>query len=214
MSDMTAIIQPKSDQINADDLLSGPRTIKITKVDVNPGVEQPCTVHYEGENGRPFKPCKSMARVMVLVWGADSKQYAGKSMTLYHDPEVKWGGMKVGGIRISHMSDMKSNAPLMLTVTRGKKAPYSVKPLAADVVPLKVVPPEPDAPTQPDAFSVVSFMSEVANYISTAVDADELSAWWAEQMPRRKQAAGVDAQAARQIAASVTAKINELKGEI
>ena len=214
MSDMTAIIQPKSDQINADDLLSGPRTIKITKVDVNPGVEQPCTVHYEGENGRPFKPCKSMARVMVLVWGPDSKQYAGKSMTLYHDPEVKWGGMKVGGIRISHMSDMKSNAPLMLTVTRGKKAPYSVKPLAADVVPLKVVTPEPDAPTQPDAFDVLTFAGEVANYISTACDADELSAWWAEKMPLRKQAAGVDAQAARQIAASVTAKINELKGEI
>lgn len=214
MSDMTAIIAPRSDQLNADDLLSGPRTIKITKVEVNPGVEQPCTVHYEGENGRPFKPCKSMARVMVLVWGADSKQYAGKSMTLYHDPEVKWGGMKVGGIRISHMSDMKSNAPLMLTVTRGKKAPYSVKPLAADVVPLKVVTPESEPAAQPDAFSVVSFMSEVANYISTAVDADELSAWWAEKMPLRKQAAGVDAQAARQIAASVTAKINELKGEI
>lgn len=210
MSDMTAIIAPRSDQLNADDLLSGPRTIKITKVDVNPGVEQPCTVHYEGENGRPFKPCKSMARVMVLVWGADSKQYAGKSMTLYHDPEVKWGGMKVGGIRISHMSDMKSNAPLMLTVTRGKKAPYSVKPLAADVVPLKVVAPEPE----PDAFDVLTFAGEVANYISTAVDADELSAWWAEKMPLRKQAAGVDAQAARQIAASVTAKINELKGEI
>lgn len=212
MSDMTAIIAPRSDQLNADDLLSGPRTIKITKVDVNPGVEQPCTVHYEGENGRPFKPCKSMARVMVLVWGADSKQYAGKSMTLYHDPEVKWGGMKVGGIRISHMSDMKSNAPLMLTVTRGKKAPYSVKPLAADVAPLKVVTPEPDAPTQPDAFDVLTFAGEVANYISTACDADELSAWWAEKMPLRKQAAGVDAQAARQIAASVTAKINELKG--
>lgn len=213
MSDMTAIIAPRSDQLNADDLLSGPRTIKITKVDVNPGVEQPCTVHYEGENGRPFKPCKSMARVMVLVWGADSKQYAGKSMTLYHDPEVKWGGMKVGGIRISHMSDMKSNAPLMLTVTRGKKAPYSVKPLAADVVPLKVVAPEPDT-AQPDAFDVLTFAGEVANYISTACDADELSAWWAEKMPLRKQAAGVDAQAARQIAASVTDKINELKGEI
>lgn len=211
MSDMTAIIAPRSDQLNADDLLSGPRTIKITKVDVNPGVEQPCTVHYEGENGRPFKPCKSMARVMVLVWGADSEQYAGKSMTLYHDPEVKWGGMKVGGIRISHMSDMKSNAPLMLTVTRGKKAPYSVKPLAADVVPLKVVTPAPD---QPDAFDVLAFAGEVANYISTACDADELSAWWAEKMPLRKQAAGVDAQAARQIAASVTAKINEIKGEI
>lgn len=214
MNDMTAIIQPKSDQLNADSLLSGPITVKITGVEVRPEAEQPCTVHYEGENGRPYKPCKSMAKVMVLVWGPDSKKYTGKSMTLYHDPEVKWGGMKVGGIRISHMSDMKSNAPLMLTVTRGKKAPYSVKPLAADVVPLKVVAPEPQPTAQPDAFDVLTFAGEVANYISTACDADELSAWWTEKMPLRKQAAGVDAQAARQIAASVTAKINELKGEI
>lgn len=211
MSDMTAIIQPKSDQINADDLLSGPRTIKITNVDVNPGVEQPCTVHYEGENGRPFKPCKSMARVMVLVWGADSKQYAGKSMTLYHDPEVKWGGMKVGGIRISHMSDMKSNAPLMLTVTRGKKAPYSVKPLAADVVPLKVV--EAPQETQPDAFDVLAFASEVTNYLSTAIDADELAAWWKEQEPTRKKAGAADRNAAIEIANTVKTKIAALRGE-
>lgn len=211
MSDMTAIIQPKSDQLNADDLLSGPRTIKITKVDVNPGVEQPCTVHYEGENGRPFKPCKSMARVMVLVWGPDSKQYAGKSMTLYHDPEVKWGGMKVGGIRISHMSDMKSNAPLMLTVTRGKKAPYSVKPLAADVVPLKVV--EAPQETQPDAFDVLAFASEVANYLSTAIDADELAAWWKEQEPNRKKAGAADRNAAIEIANTVKTKIAALRGE-
>lgn len=211
MSDMAAIIQPKSDQLNADSLLDGPKTIKITKVTVTPSVEQPCTVHYEGEDGRPYKPCKSMARVMVLVWGGDSKAYVGKSMTLYHDPEVKWGGMKVGGIRISHMSDMKSNAPLMLTVTRGKKAPYSVKPLAADVVPLKVV--EAAKETQPDAFDVLAFASEVANYLSTAIDADELAAWWKDQEPTRKKAGAADRNAAIEIANTVKTKIAALRGE-
>lgn len=206
MSDMTAIIQPKSDQINADDLLSGPRTIKITKVEVNQGVEQPCTVHYEGENGRPFKPCKSMARVMVLVWGADSKAYVGKSMTLYHDPEVKWGGMKVGGIRISHMSDMKSNAPLMLTVTRGKKAPYSVKPLAADVVPLKVVDGVDSIDTIP-SFDVTAFEAEVDNYLSTACDPDETRAWWDELRPDRLKARDADKAKAGEIATRVANKI-------
>ena len=209
--DMTQIIAPRSDQLNADDLLSGTRTIKITKVDVNPGVEQPCTVHYEGENGRPFKPCKSMARVMVMVWGADSKQYVGKSMTLYHDPEVKWGGMKVGGIRISHMSDMKSNAPLMLTVTRGKKAPYSVKPLAADVVPLKVVAPT-EANTD-DAFN----MDEFENIVNLAVvnmdDADTLTTWWNEQKPLRLQARDADKQRAGVIATRVADQIEKLKGD-
>jgi len=53
---------------------------------------------------------------------------------------------------------------------------------------------------------------QCANYLSTACHPDELQTWWNEKMPLRKQAASVDAQAARQTAASVTAKINELKG--
>lgn len=202
MSDMTAIIQPKSDQLNADDLLSGPRRIKITKVDVNPGVEQPCTVHYEGENGRPYKPCKSMARVMVLVWGADSKAYAGKSMVLYHDPEVKWGGMKVGGIRISHMSDMKSNAPLMLTVTRGKKAPYAVKPLEAEVVSLKAV----ETPIEP-TFDIDAFEAGVDEWMSTACDPDETKAWWDSRREGRLKARDTDKARAGEIATRVASKI-------
>lgn len=210
-NDMSAIIQPKSDQLNADSLLDAPRTINITKVTVTPTVEQPCTVHYEGEDGRPYKPCKSMARVMVLVWGGDSKAYVGKSMTLYHDPEVKWGGMKVGGIRISHMSDMKSNAPLMLTVTRGKKAPYSVKPMAADVVPLKVV--APSEPNTGESFSMDEFESIVNLAAVNMDDADTLTTWWNEQKPLRLQARDADKQRAGVIATRVADQIEKLKGD-
>lgn len=32
MSDMSAVIQPKSDQINADDMIGGPMTVTITGV--------------------------------------------------------------------------------------------------------------------------------------------------------------------------------------
>jgi hypothetical protein len=106
MNDMRAVIEPKSDQMNADDLLSGPKTITITKVDIRPGTEQPVSMWYEGDGGKPFKPCKSMARVMVHCWGPDASQYIGRSMTLYCDPKVLWGGMAVGGIRISHMTDI------------------------------------------------------------------------------------------------------------
>lgn len=211
-TDMRGVIVPKSDQINADDFISGPRTVKIKGVSISPGTEQPVTIELEGS--KPWRPCKSMSRLLVAAWGPDAKEYAGRSVTLYCDPKVKWGGMEVGGIRVSHMSHIDSDLVLALTMTKGKKAPTRVKPLKADVAPLKVVAPEPEPAAQPDAFDVLTFAGEVANYISTAVDADELSAWWAEKMPLRKQAAGVDAQAARQIAASVTAKINELKGEI
>lgn len=131
MVNMTATIAPKSDQINADDLIAGPRTITVTRVTGNEGnAEQPVNVFFEGDGGKPFRPCKSMRRVMVKVWGADASKYAGKSMTIFRDPKVKWGGMEVGGIRISHMSGIDAPMQMALTETRAKRTPYTVKPLA------------------------------------------------------------------------------------
>ncbi|HEV7352550.1 MAG TPA: hypothetical protein VGN74_05415 [Brevundimonas sp.] len=127
MTDMTAVIVPKSDQMNADDLIPGPRTITITRVDVRPGSEQPVSIFFEEDNGKPWKPCKSMARVLVHAWGPDAKAYEGRAVTLYRDPSVKWGGMQVGGIRISHMSHIDRDMVIALTETKGKRAPFQVR---------------------------------------------------------------------------------------
>lgn len=129
MNDMSPVIVPKSDQISADDLLSGPITIRITGVDIRPGTEQPVAISFVGDDGRPWKPCKSMSRVLVSAWGPDAKVYAGRSVTLYRDAKVKWGGMEVGGIRISHLSHIDRDLVLALTATKGKKAAYTVKAL-------------------------------------------------------------------------------------
>lgn len=144
MNDMARAIIPKSDQLNADDLLTGPITIKITGVTVRGGQEQPVTISYEGDNGKPYKACKSMCRVMVSAWGADSSKYVGRSLTLYCDPKVKWGGMEVGGIRISHMSDIDSQITMALTMTRANKRPFTVKPLK-----IKESAPPPSSPPSP-----------------------------------------------------------------
>lgn len=133
MVDMTSTIAPRSDQINADDLIAGPRTITITKVTGNEGnAEQPVNVFFEGDGGKPFRPCKSMRRVMVKVWGPDASKYVGRSMTLFRDPKVKWGGMEVGGIRISHMSGLEKPEVMALTETRSARKPYTVQPLKVD----------------------------------------------------------------------------------
>jgi hypothetical protein len=121
-------IIPKSDQINADDLIAGPITIKVTAVTRGDG-DQPISIHYENDNGRPYKPCKSMRRVLIHSWGDDGREWAGKAMTLYCDPDVKFGGVKVGGIRISHLSDIARVLDIALTSTRGKRTPYRVEPL-------------------------------------------------------------------------------------
>lgn len=127
--DMRAVIIPKSDQLNSDDLISGPRTITITKVEIRPGSEQPVSIFFDGDNGKPWKTCKSMNRVLVNAWGPDANQYIGRSLTLYRDPNVKWGGMAVGGIRISHMTDIETKLTMALTETKGSRKPYTVQPL-------------------------------------------------------------------------------------
>lgn len=129
--DLTSTIIPKSDQLNSDDLISGPRTIKITNV--LPGSkEQPISITYEGDNARPYKPSKSMRRVLVTLWGKEGDVYIGRRLTLYRDESVKFGGDQVGGIKISHASDIAGTQSMMLTETRGKKKPHVVEVLAAD----------------------------------------------------------------------------------
>lgn len=128
MSDMTKVTEPDSTQVNADDFLAGPQTFTITGVKIRGGKEQPVEVSLQGTE-KFFRPCKSSCRVMVHVWGPDSAQYVGKSLTLYCDPSVKWGGMSVGGIRISHMSDMTEPMTMALTASRGSKKPHTVRPL-------------------------------------------------------------------------------------
>ncbi len=128
MSDMSQVIVAKSDQINAGDLVGISRTVKVASVNVQPGTEQPVAVKIEGDS-KVYRPCKSMSRVLVAAWGADSAKYAGRSMTLYNDPDVLWAGMKVGGIRISHMSHIDGPITLALAENKKNRKLFTVKPL-------------------------------------------------------------------------------------
>jgi hypothetical protein len=126
VNDMSQVIVPKSDQINADDLISGPTTITISEVRISGGQEQPVSIFFEGSQ-KAYRPCKSMSRVLVFGWGPDANKYAGRSLTLYRDPSVKWAGMEVGGIRISHLSHIERDFVIALTATKGSRKMHQVK---------------------------------------------------------------------------------------
>ena len=130
MNDMSQVITPKSDQINADDLLAGPMTIRINAVKVAPGTEQPVSIYFDGSD-KAYRPCKSMARCMVAAWGPNSAEYVGRSLTLYCDPKVKWGGLEVGGIRISRMSHIDGPKSVPIIIKKGRSGGYKVTPLPA-----------------------------------------------------------------------------------
>lgn len=119
-------IAPKSDQLNADDLVAGP--ITVTVVDVRKGdADQPVCICIEGR--QPYKPCLSMRRVLVSLWGERGSEWIGRSMTLFCDPDVKWGGVAVGGIRISHLTDIKDRTTLMLSTAKAKRKAVTIEPL-------------------------------------------------------------------------------------
>ena len=122
-------IIPKSDQLNADELMGKPLTITVTKVTRGNTAEQPLVINYEDDKGHPYKPCKSMRRVIIFAWGDNGADWIGRSMTLYTDANVMWAGVKVGGIRISHMSDITQSISMAITASKGKRTPYIVEPL-------------------------------------------------------------------------------------
>jgi len=120
-------IVPSSDQINYDDLVSGPMTVTVEHVRRG-SKEQPIYVELVGHK-RSYRPCKSMRRVLIAAWGDDPKQWIGQRMTLYGEPSIVYAGVKVGGIRISHLSGIDKDREFVLTVGRGKKAIVKIKSL-------------------------------------------------------------------------------------
>jgi hypothetical protein len=162
MIDLTKTITPKTDQLNFDNFIGGQSlTIKVTKVSILGEKDQPIAIGYEGDNGRPFKPCLSMRRVLVHCWGPDGTNYIGRVMTLYGDPKVKFGGADVGGIRISHLSHISEPITIALTASKAVRKPYMVRPLEIA-----------SKPQQEAAHDPLSQQQEPVEYIS--VDAQTL----------------------------------------
>lgn len=128
--DIGDTIAPKSDQQNYDDYLIGPRTVTVTGVRVTGG-DQPVSIELAEYPGKPYKPNKSMRRVLTKVWGSDSSAYVGRMLTLIGNPKVTYGGKAVGGIEIAAMSHIDKPEIVMLTATRGRKKDFTVQPLQA-----------------------------------------------------------------------------------
>lgn len=125
--DLTESIAPRSDQVNADDLIAGPATYTVREV-INGKAEQPFDFLLV-ETNRAYRPSKTMRRVIVHAWGPDASKYAGRRLTLYREPSIRFGGQVTGGIRISHMSHIDGVQEVLAQVTRGKREKFTVHPL-------------------------------------------------------------------------------------
>ena len=139
--DITDALAPKSDQLDAVELVN-PRTFTID-TGSRLGTREGATVAEIRLVGFPrvWRPSKGMLDVLAHCWGTDGKAWAGRSVTLYNDPEVTFGKDKVGGIRISHLSHIDGPVTVMIR-GRGqgaRKIAWPVKPLVV------AAPPPPPA---------------------------------------------------------------------
>ena len=145
--DITDALAPTSDQLDAIELVN-PRTFTIDSGS-RLGSRDGKTVAEIRLVGFPrvWRPSKGMLDVLAKCWGTDGKAWAGRSVTLYNDPEVTFGKDKVGGIRISHLSHIDGPVTVMIR-GRGqgaRKITWPVKPLT-----VAAPPPPPAAMTLED----------------------------------------------------------------
>lgn len=151
--DISDTLAPNGDQLDAIELAGGPRIFTIS--DVSKGnAEQPVNVHL-AEFPRPWRPGKSMRRVLAACWGTDASVWVGRRVELFLDPEVTFGKDKPGGTRVSRLSHIDGAKKVPLLVARGKSAIFTVTPL-------------PDAPApDPSAAKIAALRAEWS-----AADAD------------------------------------------
>ena len=148
--DITESLAANSAQQNYDEYLAGPKTVTVAEV-TQGTAEQPVNVELVEFPGKPFKPAKSVRRVLAAAWGTDASQWTGRRLTIYGDPSVRYGGKEVGGLRVSHVSHIDKPITVALTVTRGKRAPFTVQPL-------------PDAPPVPPIPEDVQTLAQYQDY--------------------------------------------------
>ena len=154
---------PKSDQLNADDLIGGKATFtfsRITKGKAQKKGEQPMFVHLVEFTRGPWKPCKGMRRVMEEQWGINPALWpACLRVELYREPAVLWAGEPSGGIRICGMSNIRDDYVAIVTESRGRRVRYPIRRL-------------PDAPRQQQSQATPDLDTVLAAAGLTVADLD------------------------------------------
>lgn len=126
--DITDTLAPKSDQLDSVDLVGGARTFTITGVKAGASAEQPVEVKL-AEFPRVWRPSKGMRRVLAAAWTPIASEWVGRRVELFCDPDVKFGGVEVGGIRIRALSHIDGPKKVPLLIAKGRSAMFVVEPL-------------------------------------------------------------------------------------
>ncbi len=124
-TELQACAAAKSDQIDADNLIGGiTMDVTIKAVQRGPSNEQPLQLVLE-ETDKFYRPSKTYRRALIGCFGDEPAGWIGKRLRLVRNPDTMFGGVKVGGVEVSHAS-IESPMVFMLQAKRGKKSAVSI----------------------------------------------------------------------------------------
>jgi len=171
--DITDALAPTSDQLDAIELVN-PRTFTIDTGSALGKREGKTVAEIRlADFPRVWRPSKGMLDVLAACWGTDGKQWVGRSVTLYNDPEVMFGRDKTGGVRISHLSHIdKARTVTIRASGAGRKQQWRVDPLTE--------------PAQPSGNSG-QLAEPTREQIADCTDLAELRTMWANAGPERRK---------------------------
>lgn len=143
---MRITAEPRSDQINFEDFVGGPKIYTIGGVRAGTA-EQKYDIQLQGEE-RVWRPPLTVLRILIACWGDDATVWQGRQAELYGDPSIRFGKEAVGGIRIKALSHLDEPKTVTVTVARGKRQKITVQPLPVQESPQ-------DAPQQADWYAAI-----------------------------------------------------------
>lgn len=201
MTNIAHTLVAKSDQLNAADLIGGEKLLKITSVDVKSASD--VWVHYEGENGRPWKTSLTARRILARLWTEESDNWIGHTVAVHCDPTVVYAGEEVGGIRPHAATGIDSERVIKLKERRGPK------PKTFKIVPLRLD-SSPQAKPARIEFSMETYTRAIEKIISESETHDELQTRFDHMSDWRKQASQTDRPKATKLRERVNARLAEL----
>lgn len=140
---MKITVETRSDQLNAQDFLSGPKTFTVEAVKPGTGPNGLYDVVLQGET-RLWRPPKTVIDVMNALWGDEDTDWMGKRVALYCEESVSFGKSEVGGIRVCGASGITEPKKFRVREKKmGNPKIYTIQPL-------------PDAPTAPTDPAMIS----------------------------------------------------------
>lgn len=170
--------KPKSDQVNAEDFLTGSKTLTVTGFCFSSSADQPFLIYTDFDDKKPYKPNKTMRKILNAAWGEVSgdinviyNDWNGRKLTLYRDADVEWAGKKEGGIVIEAMSHLDRELRFHLQKKRGQKKEYTIKIIKGGISTQTATQAPAAQPEQPNAKREWAVKLKAAvNYGSLAVD--------------------------------------------